>query len=137
MHIVVAEDSPMLRDLLVSTLHEAGYKFVKDFNNGKAAWDYLSILAKEPGPIEDQVKIMITDIEMPQMDGHRLLKLIREDEILANVPVILFSSLINEEMRRKGDNLGANGQISKPEIGQLIDLLDKLIFDSKKDKEKA
>ena len=137
MHIVVAEDSPMLRDLLVSTLHEAGYKFVKDFNNGKAAWDYLSILAKEPGPIEDQVKIMITDIEMPQMDGHRLLKLIREDEILANVPVILFSSLINEEMRRKGDNLGANGQISKPEIGQLIDLLDKLIFDSKKDTEKA
>lgn len=137
MHIVVAEDSPMLRDLLVSTLHEAGYKFVKDFNNGKAAWDYLSILAKEPGPIEDQVKIMISDIEMPQMDGHRLLKLIREDEILANVPVILFSSLINEEMRRKGDNLGANGQISKPEIGQLIDLLDKLIFDSKKDTEKA
>ena len=137
MHIVVAEDSPMLRDLLVSTLHEAGYKFVKDFNNGKAAWDYLSILAKEPGPIEDQVKIMITDIEMPQMDGHRLLKLIREDDILANVPVILFSSLINEEMRRKGDNLGANGQISKPEIGQLIDLLDKLIFDSKKDSEKV
>jgi two-component system chemotaxis response regulator CheV len=137
MHIVVAEDSPMLRDLLVSTLHEAGYKFVKDFNNGKAAWDYLSILAKEPGPIEDQVKIMISDIEMPQMDGHRLLKLIRSDEILANVPVILFSSLINEEMRRKGDNLGANGQISKPEIGQLIDLLDKLIFDSKKDTEKV
>jgi len=137
MHIVVAEDSPMLRDLLVSTLHEAGYKFVKDFNNGKAAWDYLSILAKEPGPIEDQVKIMITDIEMPQMDGHRLLKLIREDEVLANVPVILFSSLINEEMRRKGDNLGANGQISKPEIGQLIDLLDKFIFYSKKDSEKV
>jgi two-component system chemotaxis response regulator CheV len=137
MHIVVAEDSPMLRDLLVSTLHEAGYKFVKDFNNGKAAWDYLSILAKEPGPIEDQVKIMITDIEMPQMDGHRLLKLIREDEILANVPVVLFSSLINEEMRRKGDNLGANGQISKPEIGQLIDLLDKLIFDSNKGTEKV
>ena len=137
MHIVVAEDSPMLRDLLVSTLHEAGYKFVKDFNNGKAAWDYLSILAKEPGPIEDQVKIMISDIEMPKMDGHRLLKLIRSDEILANVPVILFSSLINEEMRRKGDNLGANGQISKPEIGQLIDLLDKLIFDSKKDTEKV
>ncbi len=137
MHIVVAEDSPMLRDLLVSTLHEAGYKFVKDFNNGKAAWDYLSILAKEPGPIENQVKVMISDIEMPQMDGHRLLKLIREDEVLENVPVILFSSLINEEMRRKGDNLGANGQISKPEIGQLIDLLDKLIFDSKKDSEKV
>ena len=62
------------------------------------------------------------------MDGHRLLKLVREDERLHDVPVILFSSLINEEMRRKGQELGANGQIAKPEINQLIGLMDKLIF---------
>lgn len=127
-HIVVAEDSPMLRDLIVSTLHEAGYKFVKDFNNGQAAWDYLSILAKQPGPIEDQVKVVISDIEMPQMDGHRLLNLVRGDATLGKVPLVLFSSLINEEMRRKGHELGASGQISKPEIGQLIAMLDSLIF---------
>lgn len=126
--IVVAEDSPMLRDLLVSTLHEAGYKFIKDFNNGKAAWEYLENLAKESGEIGDKVKIIISDIEMPQMDGHHLLKLVRESRELSDVPLILFSSLINEEMRIKGDALGANGQISKPEIGQLITLLDKLIF---------
>jgi len=136
MHIVVAEDSPMLRDLLVSTLHKSGYKFVRDFNNGQAAWDYLAILAKEPGSIEDKVKIVITDIEMPQMDGHRLLKLIREDSVLGNIPVVLFSSLINEEMRRKGADLGASGQISKPEINQLIDLLDALIFDDAQAKKK-
>lgn len=126
--IVVAEDSPMLRDLLVSTLHEAGYKFIKDFNNGKAAWQYLESLAKESGDIKDKVKIIISDIEMPQMDGHHLLKLVRESRELSDLPLILFSSLINEEMRIKGDALGANGQISKPEIGQLITLLDKLIF---------
>ena len=134
MHVVVAEDSPMLRDLLVTTLHESGYHYVRDFNNGKAAWEYLETLTKKPGPIEDQVKIIVTDIEMPQMGGHRLLKLVRDDETLHEVPVVLFSSLINEEMRRKGEELGASGQISKPEINQLIGLLDELIFGIKRDK---
>ena len=64
-----------------------------------------------------------------------LLKLIRSNERLHEVPVVLFSSLINEEMRRKGDELGANGQIAKPEINQLIGLLDELIFGVKKNKE--
>lgn len=132
-HIVVAEDSPMLRDLLVSTLHEAGYKYVKDFNNGKAAWEYLSELAGESGTIEDKVKIIISDIEMPQMDGHHLLKLIRADSRLKMVPLIFFSSLINDEMRKKGEALGANGQISKPEIGKLITMLDDLIFMASKE----
>lgn len=127
-HIVVAEDSPLLRELLVSTLHEAGYEYVKDFNNGKAAWDYLEELAGRDGDIKDQVRLIVSDIEMPQMDGHCLLKLVREDPRLHDVPLILFSSLINEEMRRKGKELGASGQISKPEINQLIALLDEMIF---------
>ena len=89
-------------------------------------------MSKKDAPIESLVRLVVTDIEMPQMDGHRLLKLIRENERLHNIPVILFSSLINEEMRRKGDELGANGQIAKPEINQLIGLLDDLIFGIKK-----
>ena len=130
MHVVVAEDSSMLRELLVTTLHESGYRFVRDFNNGKSAWEYLETLAAKEGPIEDQVRIVVTDIEMPQMDGHRLLKLIRDNERLHDVPVVLFSSLISEEMKIKGTELGASGQISKPEINQLISLLDTLIFKS-------
>ena len=62
------------------------------------------------------------------MDGHRLLKLIRENDRMHEVPVVLFSSLISEEMKVKGRELGASGQISKPEINQLIKLLDQLIF---------
>ena len=62
------------------------------------------------------------------MDGHRLLKLVREDDILKSVPLVLFSSLISDEMRLKGEQLGASGQIAKPEINQLIGLLDNLIF---------
>ena len=122
--IMIAEDSHMLRDLLVDTLHQAGYLNVFAYNDGKAAWDALTILAKSPSPIEEKVSMLITDIEMPQMDGHHLLKLVRDDKVLGKLPVVIFSSLINDEMRRKGEAIGANGQVSKPEIAKLIDLLD-------------
>ncbi|WP_407398828.1 chemotaxis protein [Anaerovibrio sp.] len=134
-HVVCAEDSPLLRELLVSTLHESGYRYVRDFNNGADAWKYLSDGIDKNAPIEDQVRVIISDIEMPQMDGHRLLKLVREDQRYSNIPFILFSSLISEEMRRKGEQLGANGQISKPEINQLIGLIDELVFNYKKPEE--
>lgn len=133
-HVVCAEDSPLLRELLVSTLHESGYRFVRDFNNGADAWKYLHEQAEKKGKMEDKVRIIISDIEMPQMDGHRLLKLVREDERYSETPVILFSSLISEEMRRKGVQLGANGQIAKPEINQLIGLIDELVFGIKQQK---
>ena len=70
---------------------------------------------------------MITDIEMPLMDGHRLLKLIREDNDLKELPVIIFSSLLNDDMRKKGESLGANAQLSKPEIGDLVGEIDKIL----------
>jgi two-component system chemotaxis response regulator CheV len=127
-HVVVAEDSAMLRDLLVTTLHESGYRFVRDFGNGQDAWEYLQSLAAKSGPIENHVRVIVSDVEMPKMDGHRLLKLVREDEVLNGVPLVLFSSLISDEMRLKGEQLGASGQIAKPEINQLIGLLDNLIF---------
>lgn len=127
-HVVVAEDSAMLRDLLVTTLHDSGYRFVRDFGNGQDAWDYLRNLAAKDGPIYTHVGIIVSDVEMPKMDGHRLLKLVRDNERLHEVPFVLFSSLISEEMRLKGESLGASAQISKPEINQLIDILDKLIF---------
>ncbi len=127
-HVVVAEDSGMLRDLLVTTLHDSGYRFVRDFGNGQDAWEYLRNLAAKDGPIENHVGVVVSDVEMPKMDGHRLLKLVRDNERLKEVPFVLFSSLISEEMRLKGESLGASGQISKPEISQLISLLDNLIF---------
>lgn len=130
-HVVVAEDSAMLRDLLVTTLHESGYRYVRDFGNGLDAWDYLQGLASKSGDIDEHVGVIVSDVEMPKMDGHRLLKLVRNNERLQDVPFVLFSSLINEEMRVKGETLGASAQISKPEIGQLIDLLDNLIFSKK------
>jgi two-component system chemotaxis response regulator CheV len=71
--------------------------------------------------------LIITDIEMPQMDGHRLTKLVKDDPDLKHIPLIIFSSLITEEMRIKGKQLGADEQMSKPEIGHLVDVIDRLL----------
>jgi two-component system chemotaxis response regulator CheV len=61
------------------------------------------------------------------MDGHRLTKLVKSDDIMKNIPVIIFSSLINDEIRRKGEALGADAQLTKPEVGKLVDNVDRLV----------
>ena len=64
---------------------------------------------------------------MPLMDGHRLTKLIKTDDELKHIPVILFSSLISYELRIKGQEVGADEQITKPEIVELVNIIDRLI----------
>ncbi len=66
------------------------------------------------------------------MDGHRLTKLIKTSPKFRSIPVVIFSSLITEEMRRKGKEVGADEQLSKPEIGHLIGILDELLKKSQK-----
>ncbi len=124
--ILIAEDSMLLSKLIFESLNKAGYINVIQTNNGKEAWNYLCDV-KESGDIENHVACIITDIEMPQMDGHRLIKLVRDDNKLNTIPIIVFSSLINEEMRIKGKQLGADEQISKPEIAKLVSIIDKVV----------
>ncbi len=124
--ILIAEDSMMLCQLIKDSLNRAGYTKITIKNNGQEAWDYLCELKRKNG-VEYGAKCVITDIEMPQMDGHRLLKLIRDTEGLKHIPVVIFSSLINEDMKRKGELLGANAQMTKPEIGKLVKILDDLV----------
>ena len=124
--ILIAEDSMMLCQLIKDSLNRAGYTKLTIKNNGQEAWDYLCELKRKNG-VEYGAKCVITDIEMPQMDGHRLLKLIRDTEGLRHIPVVIFSSLINDDMKRKGELLGANAQMTKPEIGKLVKILDDLV----------
>lgn len=125
--ILVAEDSMMLSNLIIGFLHKSGYKNTVKFNNGKEAWNYLTE-AKESGlPISNYVSCIVSDIEMPLMDGHRLTKLIKTDDELKHIPVILFSSLISDELRIKGQEVGADEQIAKPEIVELVNIIDRLI----------
>ena len=126
-HIVIAEDSPFLNTLIQNTLADAGYKNVVSFDNGKDAWDYISGHKQLGGNILDQISCLISDIEMPKMDGHHLTKLIKDDDVLQAIPVFLFSSLINEQMRIKGESVGADAQFSKPQIGNLINYINEHI----------
>ncbi len=128
--IVMAEDSPLLAKLISDCLRKAGYTNLHLNENGQEAWDLLKSY-KDAGNIDDNVHCIITDIEMPVMDGHRLTKLCKEDPDLQHVPLIIFSSLVNEEMRKKGEALGADAQLTKPEIGQLVETVDRLIAKSK------
>lgn len=128
--ILIAEDSPLLNKLIVDSLHKAGYSNLIHTENGQQAYDVIQE-CKQEGTLKEHVQCIITDIEMPLMDGHRLTKLVKSDEETKDIPVVIFSSLVNEEMKRKGAALGANAQLSKPEIGNLVHTVDKLVLNLK------
>ncbi len=116
--ILIAEDSPLLNKLIVDSLKAAGYDNLIHTENGQKAYDVIC-QCKEDGTLDDHVRCIITDIEMPEMDGHRLTKLVKSDDATSHIPIVIFSSLVNDDMKRKGENLGADAQLSKPEIGNL------------------
>ena len=124
--ILIAEDSTLLNKLIVDYLKKAGYDNLIHTENGQQAYDVIT-QCKNDGTLDDHVRVIITDIEMPEMDGHRLTKLVKTDETTEHIPVIIFSSLVNEEMKRKGEALGADAQLSKPEIGNLVRIVDQLV----------
>lgn len=126
--LVVAEDSAVLRQLLKDTLSEAGYSNLQFFENGKEAWEYLESISKDEtiNP-SDKVDLIITDIEMPQMDGHHLTDRVKKDERLKHIPVVIFSSLITRDLFHKGEAVGANAQVTKPEIVTLVEKIDALL----------
>lgn len=127
--IFIAEDSAMLRQLLDETLRMAGYTNLHFFNNGQEALDHIETLAKAKGKdMFKTVDLLITDIEMPKMDGHTLTRRIKENDVAKELPIVIFSSLISEELHHKGETVGADAQVSKPEIRKLIGLLDELTF---------
>ncbi len=123
--VLVAEDSILLSKMIEEALHKSGFDNVTMFPNGQELWEYLHHTKEED--LDKKVSIVITDIEMPQMDGHRLTKLLKDDKVLNRIPVIIFSSLITEEMWIKGKQLGADEQLSKPEIGHLVEVIDHLL----------
>lgn len=124
--IWVAEDSILLSQMIRTALEKAGYTNLRMFPNGAELWEALQPYTEHP-QIEDHVALIITDLEMPQMDGHHLTKLIKHSHAFKRIPVIIFSSLISEEMRIKGKDVGADEQLSKPEIGHLIGIIDELL----------
>ncbi|WP_153945040.1 response regulator, partial [Acinetobacter baumannii] len=114
--------------LIEETLHEAGYVHIEICQDGSEAWNYLENLTRTEKNVVDTLQLVITDIEMPKMDGHHLTRRIKEHPELSKLPVVIFSSLITEDLRHKGEKVGADAQVSKPEIVNLVKIIDQLIL---------
>lgn len=117
---LVAEDSGVMRRMVQEHLEAANFE-VTAAGDGQQA---LTLLRRQDVPRPD---IVVSDIEMPRMDGYTLTRSIREDPRLRDTPVVLFSSLITDELRHKGDSVGADAQITKPQFGELARLALSLI----------
>ncbi|MFO7597415.1 MAG: chemotaxis protein [Desulfocurvibacter africanus] len=119
---MVVDDSALIRNMLKSLLEGANFS-VETAENGREGWDrlqdYKERADREGRDLPEFVQIVISDIEMPSMDGHSLTKRIKEDPELRRLPVVLFSSLISDKLRHKGEAVGADDQITKPQIDKL------------------
>eukprot|EP00828_Plagiopyla_frontata_P027550 TRINITY_DN35774_c0_g1_i1.p1 TRINITY_DN35774_c0_g1~~TRINITY_DN35774_c0_g1_i1.p1 ORF type:complete len:131 (+),score=15.32 TRINITY_DN35774_c0_g1_i1:85-477(+) len=102
---------------------------VEDYPDGQKAYDairrHLKQSTDENRPIDEFVNFIITDIEMPQMDGLTLCKKIKEEPALNGVPVTIYSSLINEQMQIKCEQVGADYHLCKPQLGDLMKMIHK------------
>lgn len=126
---LVADDSPTIRKILDKNLTEANFK-VTLVNNGEDAIQYLNQIKSDMhagDALGDKLDVIICDIEMPLLDGFTLTKRIKEDPDLHNIPVILYSSIITDELRHKGESVKADYQVSKPDLNKMAEMAIQLI----------
>lgn len=119
LNILMAEDSSSMRNLIVSQFKNTDSNLIIK-NNGQEAWDYLRETKKLPD-------VIITDIEMPEMDGMALTKKIKTSREFKNIPVVIYSSLVSDSLRHKCKEVGSDAEISKPEIRKLLQIVKELV----------
>jgi two-component system chemotaxis response regulator CheV len=124
--VLIVEDSNLIRNMVHDTLKQGGYEVI-EASNGSAAFDMLMNFHKKvingEGNIHDYIDVIVTDLEMPLMDGSHLIKRLRELPEFHDIPVIVFSSMASEEIIRKVKEIGADTFISKPELPKLVQLV--------------
>ncbi len=123
--VLVADDSQVVLIQVTRTLENAGFTVIPK-SDGQAAWEFLEDL-REKGTLDETILAIISDIEMPRMDGHHFCMKVRKQQAYKKIPIILFSSMITDAMRRKGESVGADDQVTKPELDELIDRMEKCI----------
>ena len=122
--VLLAEDSNFMRGIMEKVLTGSGYTQLTSFSNGADAWKALQESGTDEHPAFD---VVVTDIEMPQMDGLALTRRIKSTSHLEHLPVLLFSSLITDATRHKGEQVGADEQITKPQLPELVQIVDRWI----------
>ena len=129
--VLHADDSGNVRALVKHLLEKSGCFKVIQASNGEEAWNMLLQFQQDEvqggTPIKDRVQAVISDIEMPQMDGLTLCRKIKEDNLLKSLPVALFSSLVTDRLGHKGESVGADVQFAKPDLQVLSEKVLELI----------
>lgn len=125
--ILVADDSPFIRHTMCSALRGAGYN-VEEAVNGAEAWEKIQNIIQQCSSdgvsFRSRMQLLITDVEMPQMDGLHLTSLVRKEDSLKDLPIIIFSSLASEDNIRKWHDLGAQQILTKPDLPNLVKYAD-------------
>lgn len=119
---LVADDSATIRVMLKKMLENAGFQ-LDIRNNGEEALQYLMGIKKDAeknnNDVSNLLDIIIVDIEMPRIDGYSLTRTIKDDPVLKKIPVILYSSIIYDEVLHKGESVKADAQINKPDMPRM------------------
>lgn len=129
---IVAEDSKVARSMLEQGLKGMGIPALMH-TTGLEAWEKIQSIAAEAKaagqPITDRIGLVLTDIEMPEMDGFTLTRNIKNEPALKHIPVVIHSSLsgsANEDHVRK---VGANGYVAKFDVAELSAIIHKALAD--------
>ena len=127
--IIFADDSRMVSERLRRSLLEAGFSNLHGFADGEEAWDYVIQIADgaTPNSIAGCIACIVTDIEMPGMDGLSLTRNVRNHNVLADVPIVVFSSIGSTENEKSGHQVGATAQVSKPNYAKLVETVAELV----------
>ena len=130
LRIVLADDSATVRQAVGTTLRNSGYTQLEIFHNGKQAWDWLENEYRQTQNVREVAHLVLSDIEMPQMDGFHLTKRIKTHPELSKIPVLLYSSIATPDNHKKGEAVGADAQITKPELDKVVQIADRLITEA-------
>lgn len=128
--VFFVDDSPVARKQISRTLDAMEVNYISAVNGNKA-WQELKKLADSADvahiPVSDLIQVILTDVEMPEMDGYMLTRKIKEDQRFANIPVLMHSSLSSTSNQQLGKAVGVDEYVPKFEPQKLSQTLIRLL----------
>ena len=124
LRVLIVDDSATIRQVVENIMRKHGFEQLTLCGDGQHAWETLEQSKNGGGPLYD---LVLSDIEMPRMDGLHLTARIKEDPTLRNTKVVLFSSIISKENANKGQKVGADAQVTKFDSGELLKSIQKVL----------
>lgn len=130
--VLFADDSSVARNQIRRTLDHMGIKYISTIN-GREAWDMLNEIAEraaaEGKKVKERLQLILTDVEMPEMDGYVLTRKIKEDPRFEGIPIVMHSSLSAEANQALGKGIGADAYVAKFEPMELAKTLNVILGD--------